>query len=730
MSISIGIDLGTTYSVAAYVNPNTGMPEIIQNPEGKKITPSVIRFWKGEPIFGSEAEQAFNAGESGCAATFKRGMGKNETYCTIDGVEYTAAKLSSMLLKYIKDYAEAGISEKIKDAVITVPAYFYAVEREATVKAAEQAGLKVKKIIDEPNAAAIAYGLNHWRENANILVYDLGGGTFDVTLIHMHKDGELQTVVTRGDHYLGGRDWDNRLEHILTAKFADETGLDFEGDYDALKTIRGLSEGVKKQLSQMTSVTANANFAGYGSAFVKVTRDEFENETVDLLHRTGDFCRAVLDEAGLNVSDVTDVLLVGGSTRMPAVSNYLTEIFGKKPIAHVNPDEAVALGAAVQATKDNPKPTQLSVIVKGGKKVTDRGKISGLFKPKVKAETKMTGLEKITLVETTAHAMGMIAVSQDGTRYINDIIIPANHPRPVRAAKAFAFRTSLRSENEMEIYVIQGDKEAPLENLIPYRYVVTGIEHKRENKGKTTIKVQYTYDNNGIIHVEARQDNSSRNLKVRRETVPDDMSKFSRPVEVTSTPLPDALNVAMAVDVSGSMSGEPLQDAKEAICSFIDQLDFDYTRVAVLVVSDRVKIKCKLTSNPREAKNAVNDIRECETGVCNDAHPFDEMKTILKNEDGNNFAIILADGVWDYQDKAVKAAKACNRAGIETAAIGFGDADEDFLHDVSSSDANAIFVAGSGDLGSAFGSIAQSLGGNSSISGKSGSAIDIETWES
>ena len=730
MSISIGIDLGTTYSAAAYVNSDTGKPEIIQNPEGQKITPSVIRFWNGEPVFGAEAEDAFNAGESGCAATFKRNMGKNETYCTIDGVDYTAEKLSSMLLRYIKDYVESETGEKIKDAVITVPAYFYAVEREATVKAAEEAGLKVKKIIDEPNAAAIAYGLNHWRENANILVYDLGGGTFDVTLIHMHKDGELQTVVTRGDHFLGGRDWDNRLEKILINKFADETGLDIESDTDALKTIRGLSEGIKKQFSKMPSVTATANFTGYGRASVKVTREEFEDASIDLLRRTGDFCRAVLDEAGLNVDDVTDVLLVGGSTRMLAVSNYLAEIFGKKPIAHVNPDEAVALGAAVQATKENSKPTQLSITIKGGKKVTDRGKISGLFKPKVKAETKITGLEKIKLVETTAHAMGMIAVSQDGTRYINDIIIPANHPRPVRAAKAFSFRTSPCDANEMEIYVIQGDKEAPLENSIPYRYIVTGIEYKRENKGKATIKVQYTYDNNGIIHVEARQDNSNKNLSVRREFVPDDMSKFSRPVEATAAPLPDPLNVAMAVDVSGSMSGEPLRDAKKAMRDFIDQLDFSYTRVAVMVVSDRVKIKCKLTSNPRDAKNAVDAIRECETGVCNDAHPFDDIKKLLRNEDGNNFAIILADGVWDYQDEAVKVAKECNRAGIETAAIGFGDADEAFLHDVSSSDANAIFVAGSSDLGAAFGTIAQSLGGSSSISGQSGSATDIETWES
>ena len=194
MPISIGIDLGTTYSAAAYVNPSSGRPEIIPNPEGANITPSVILFDEGCPVFGSEAEDAFNLGMGGCAATFKRSMGRNETYCIIDGQEYTAEKLSSILLEYIKDYVEAGTGQKVKDAVITVPAYFYSAEREATLNSAQEAGITVHKIIDEPNAAAISYGLNHWRENANILVFDLGGGTFDVTLTHMQKDGELQTI--------------------------------------------------------------------------------------------------------------------------------------------------------------------------------------------------------------------------------------------------------------------------------------------------------------------------------------------------------------------------------------------------------------------------------------------------------------------------------------------------------------------------------------------------------
>ena len=219
MSISVGIDLGTTFSAVAYIDPKSKSPQIIPNREGKKITPSVIQFLDGEIIFGSEAEGAYNAGEPNCVATFKREMGNDEPYCYIDGVPYTSEKLSSLLLRYLKENAEEALGEPIKDAVITVPAYFYSREREATYRAAESAGLKVKKIIDEPNAAAMAYGLNNWRENANILVYDLGGGTFDVTLVHMGKNGELSTVTTRGNHKLGGRDWDNRIEDILFDRF-------------------------------------------------------------------------------------------------------------------------------------------------------------------------------------------------------------------------------------------------------------------------------------------------------------------------------------------------------------------------------------------------------------------------------------------------------------------------------------------------------------------------------
>lgn len=728
MAVSVGIDLGTTFSAVAIIDPQTNLPKIIPNREGNKITPSVIQFIDGQPIFGSEAESAFNAGESGCVATFKRNMGKTETYCIIEGKPYTAEKLSTLLLRHLKEYAEDELGDTIKDAVITVPAYFYSTEREATVRAAEAASLKVKKIIDEPNAAAMAYGLNNWRENANILVYDLGGGTFDVTLTRMGQNGDLTTITTRGDHLLGGRDWDDRIELLLLDKFAEETGLDTHSNTTIKTILRGMTEGVKKQLTAMQTTKVAASIPDFGSATVAITRNEFEENTADLIDRTGSLCQAVLAEAGLNTRDITDVLLVGGSTRMPQVSQYILKLFGKKPITHINPDEAVALGAAIQSSKENAAYATLSVqVMTDGKKVTDRSSSGLSSRAIVKPSQKLSGVGLLTLRETTAHAMGLIAVNSESTKYINDIIIPANHPRPVRVAKAFAFYTSVRDTNEMEIYVLQGDKENPLDNIIPYKYVVSGIRHIREQKGKTTIRVQYSYDNNGIIHVQARQENDLIDLPIRKEAIREDMSKYALPIDPDEFKKQEPLNVVMAVDVSGSMSGSPLNDAKNAMRKFVRDMDFSYTQVGIVAVANWAEIVTDLTSDEQKCIRAIDSI-SVGLGGANAGHPFDMIKGMLEDEDGRRFAIVLADGVWSDQPKAVSAAERCNRLGIETAAIGFGGADNTFLQSIASEDANALMVSQS-ELTNAFGTIAQSLSSGTSKSGTDNTMFDTNTWD-
>lgn len=542
MGVSVGIDLGTTYSAVAIVDKVTELPEIVLNKEGEKITPSVIQFQKDyktgavTTVVGAEAKEAFEMGENGCVSAFKRLMGTDKEYYKFDGKSYSSVDLSSILLKYLKEGAEERLGEPIDEAVITVPAYFYSAEREATIKAAEKAGLKVKKIIDEPNAAAMAFGLNHWRDNANILVYDLGGGTFDVTLIHMENNGSLRTIVTRGDHYLGGKDWDARILGIIKARIFEETGIDIDSDMDFAKEVMGIAEGLKKKLTLSDTAGMNINIPDYGSYTVKISLDEFDSNTADLLSKTGGFCESFLKEANMKWEDVTDILLVGGSTRMRQVPRYLEEISrGHKPLSQVNPDEAVALGAAIQSSKANEAYAALSVQVIDGKKVTDRSKTGLFLDEPVKAEKKLSGLGLISLTETTAHAMGIIAVDAEGKRYYNEVIIPANHPRPVRAAKRFRFFTSPSSNNELAIYVLQGDNDNPAKCRITNKYVVTGIRHvNRGEKIGTIMRIQYSYDENGVIQIQARQEQDSRDLPIRKENIPDDISVFGKPVAAGS----------------------------------------------------------------------------------------------------------------------------------------------------------------------------------------------------
>ncbi len=531
MSVSVGIDLGTTFSAVAVIDKRTNQPVIVPNSEDKKITPSIIQFLDGRMIFGSEAESAYNAGKEDCVGTFKRNMGSHDPYCFIDGIPYTSEDLSSFLLAHLKEEAEAQLGDKISEAVITVPAYFFSTEREATINAAKRAGLNVKRIIDEPNAAIMAYGLKNWRENANIMVYDLGGGTFDVTLSHMGKNGQLQTIVTRGNHILGGRDWDDRLAEIIIGKFEDETGMDLSDDTHFVATVRGMAEGVKKQLSKKQSVQVPVAYAPGRVQSVTVTIDEFNKATLDLLESTGILCDAVLKEAGLRWKNVTDILLVGGSTRMRQVPDYLEKLYGKRPISHVNPDEAVALGAAIQASKESIDYAVLSVATTNGVKKTDRSSFQNQMFLSVKPATELKSTDFLTLRETTAHAMGVVSINDETNRYYNEIIIPANHPRPVRAAKRFRFYTSPTSNNELTLYVLQGDSPNPLDCQIPYKYIVSGIQHvTRGEQYGTVIRLQYSYDENGIIRVQARQGADTVDLPIRRDDASTDISVFGQPV--------------------------------------------------------------------------------------------------------------------------------------------------------------------------------------------------------
>lgn len=727
MGIKVGIDLGTTYSAVAMLDERTGQPFIIPNTLGERITPSVIQFTEeGNIIVGSEAKDAFISGEFGCTLAFKRCMGREDAYCTFYGVDYTAEDLSAILLKYLKEEAEKVTGQIIDEAVVTVPAYFLDNERGATIRAAQKAGLKIRQIINEPTAAAMCYGVGHWRENARVLVYDLGGGTFDITLIQMHKDNLMESLQTIGDSALGGKDWDERIRNLIKNRIANDTGVN---DHELRRFDRELNqkaENIKKQLTERNAVTLNLYLPRYGQFETEITIEDFEQSTKDLLEKTGRLCERLLKGTNMEWHDVTDILLVGGSTRMRQVSRYLQEISGLKPLRQVSADEAVALGAAIQVHLPLAKYNLLSSESSAKSSLCSNRKY---LLGEVGEEKALNTALCIKSVDVVAHSMGVIAVNKEGTHYINKTIVPANQKIPVKCAEEFNYYTSAKGNNEVEIYMLQGDK-APLECRIVGKYVASGITHDRENN-PTTIRIQYSYDINGRIHVQVRQGDSNADLPVRKEPILDDISKFGRPIDTHGIcSMAESISVVMAVDVSGSMSGSPIEDARQAMCGFVDELG-DYqgdVKIGVIAVSDRSEIVQPLTSDFSLCKKAIGSIEDCMTGICNAANPFQDIKRMLENVNGRKVAIVLADGIWINQELAVKEARQCHKKNVEIVGIGFGSADEQFLQEISSGDIKSMFV-GQNELKKSFGKIAQEISHeNTANKGLIGVATDAKTW--
>ena len=356
MSRAVGIDLGTTNSVVSVLEG--GEPTVISNAEGFRTTPSVVAFTKdGEVLVGETAKRQAVTNVERTISSVKRHMGTDWT-TEIDDKKYTPQEISARILQKLKRDAEQYLGESVTDAVITVPAYFNDAERQATKEAGEIAGLNVLRIINEPTAAALAYGLDKGKEDELILVFDLGGGTFDVSLLEVGKDDDFSTIqvrATSGDNRLGGDDWDERIMNYLADRFKDTTGVDISSDKIAKQRLKEAAEQAKKELSGSTQAQVQLPYlslteSGPANLDETITRSKFEELTNDLIERTRKPFNDVIKEAGVKVGDIAHVVLVGGSTRMPAVTNLVKELTGgKEPNKSVNPDEVVAVGAALQA---------------------------------------------------------------------------------------------------------------------------------------------------------------------------------------------------------------------------------------------------------------------------------------------------------------------------------------------------------------------------------------------
>ena len=534
MSFRLGIDLGTTYCALARIEPESGNPVVIENRDGGLTIPSAIYFRNGQYNVGMDAKEMFESGDDNCAVFFKRMMGEKDNgqdevcFVAEKGTQYergyTAVELSALLLMHLKEEAEASVGDTVSEAVITCPAYFYDNERDCILRAAAFAGLRVQEILEEPLAAALAYGLNHWRAGARMLVYDLGGGTFDITLVEMDENLTIRDIGTTGRKFLGGKDFDDTLQRLVLHKLTEAADIDEDLVSDTeIAEIRGDIEGIKRKLSDFQSVRVSGVVFGKKVA-VDISRSNFEEESAYLLGSTGRLIDQLFQEKGISPGDISDVLLVGGSTLMPCVRSFLTKKFGKPPLTHVNPATAVALGAAMRTLK-----TQPDEVKPISRKKPENSPGTGDSQSGVKLGAGV--LAKVNLEKTATHTMGIIAISDDGQHYVNEPILLSGTTIPCKSARKFKFYTSNHSSNELEIYVLQGDSKKPLECNPQSKYVVSGIRHVKggEDEG-TLVRIQYSYDRNGIIRVQARQEDDTVDLPIRKEELPQDMSKYGEPV--------------------------------------------------------------------------------------------------------------------------------------------------------------------------------------------------------
>ena len=492
MGTIIGIDLGTTNSAIAYLL--AGKPEVITNKEGNRTTPSVVGLKKGERLVGQVAQRQRVVNAENTIYGIKRLIGRKfsdkevqddikimpykivdkdgNAAVELDGKVYTPEEISAMILGKLKADAEAFLGQPVTEAVITVPAYFDDSQRQATKDAGKIAGLEVKRIINEPTAAALAYGLEKNKEE-KIAVFDLGGGTFDVSILEL-GDGVFEVKSTNGDTHLGGEDFDNRIVNYFLDTFKAETGIDLKGDKAAMQRLKDEAEKAKKELSSTNEYEVNLPFItadsdGPKHFETKLTRAKLEELVADLLNRLAEPCEKALKDAKLKASDINEVVLVGGMTRMPAVIEKVKQIFGREPMAGVNPDEVVAIGAAIQG-----------------------GVLSG-------------DVKDVLLLDVTPLSLGIETMGGVSTK-----LIERNSTIPT--SKSETFSTAADNQPQVEIHVLQGEREFASDNKSLGKFILDGIAPAP--RGVPQVEVTFNLDANGILNVTAKDKGTGKEQSI------------------------------------------------------------------------------------------------------------------------------------------------------------------------------------------------------------------------
>ncbi len=665
----VGIDLGTTFSAVSKVVD--GKPVIIRNSYGKELTPSVICFFNDEVLVGEEAYEMMASGAGESVTAFKRRMGFTNPIITYNGSSYNAEQLSAILLKHLVDEASAALGSKITEAVITVPQYFDHVSRKATIDAGRACGLDVLKIINEPTSAALYYGYNY-SKNKTIMVYDLGGGTFDVNVISF-DNGKTEVLASKGDHFLGGKNWDEALMNLACDGFMDEFGIDPREDPKSKSVMMATAEKVKRQLSTGSSAPFLIEYKEWTGRYT-ITRNAFYRATEHLLITTMDICNKVLEDKKMGWDDIDEILLIGGSSRMPMVQSFLKEQTGRPVVHHPDMELAVAKGAALAASAYR------------------------------------NGISETVLSDVTAHSLGALSVKEGCDRYVNEIMIPKNSGIPCKFTKPF--RINERNWTKViEVYALQGESEDPDDCVIVSRSEISDFVN--EGTG-TVINITYNYDENGVVVITADQGGSP--LKVRTTPLPDDMDWISgKPSDRKDNKETVRKSIVVCLDVSRSMRDYdpndkvPIDEAKRSIKAFVDRFDEEENNLYSLIAfSDRSKVVCEPTPDRAAFKQAVDSVKVMSTGRGTAGKPLQEAKALAQGDGYYGVIVVLTDGVWEKKDEAIRQSSDISDAGIPIFAVGFGEVERGFLKQISTIYNGDLYTCVS-DLGSTMETIATAI---------------------
>ena len=673
--INVGIDLGTTYSAIASFAKEDGRVKVYKNSDGKECTPSVICFENNNIIIGDEAKDEQKSGNTNTIAFYKSMMGDPGWSAYLNGSEYSAEQLSSIFLKKFVSDIENTNDVQVDGAVITVPAYFNDKQREATIRAGKQAGLRVLKIINEPTAAIIAYGLTSGKDK-NVMVYDLGGGTFDVTIAHV-SGTRINVLATNGNHQLGGKDWDETLLNDIKDRFFDENGINIEDHPDDYKELQVKCEEAKKRLSSVSSTQIAIQCEGILGRY-NVTREDFDDKTYSLLYETILLIKSCFDEISetqgksFGWNNIDEVVLVGGSTRMPQVKDMIIKEYGKPPITKdINVDTIVATGAAMQAELCVNNSLTLTVANNNAPSSNN----SGAYKP----ATMSLVINNTDIQDITAHSLGMLALSNDEKYYINSIIIKKNSKVNETFSREYTF-----GNDKLQVYVLQGESRDPYDCDIIGAYSITGMPS--DNKSK--IRVNFLYNSNGVVEVNACLENG-QTLSARKETTQETMSEIIARLEREKKEAEEEarrnsrIEIMLMIDTSGSMSGTPIKEARRAAKEFVKEFDLSRVYISIISFADRSQYKCKWENDENSIYRAIDSVDVNDVGYCNEETPINNnYQKFSKN--CPRVIVVLTDGYWNDQRTEEIAADRAKSDGIIIYGIGIGGADEAFLRKISS----------------------------------------------